>query len=242
MFDLLENEELDQWFQRFSAPLKHLPIEERAELHQEVRQHLEALVAANEELGSSPQEAWEHALAQFGDPAHIGRRLAWEWRRSQGWVSPDMAAVLYTLGAHVVSTAVLIVCTVLVMITFRLYDNFGTAFTLEYLVGVPLLAGAAVGRRFPNRALTGAFYAAVAWPLLPLMVVAAVSMTRLNVPDLLSVMLWPAGWLTLGCGAAYLASARQRRQWYRPTLADFMLRLPRRWAAPSPREEPSLWV
>ena len=242
MFNPLQNEALDQWFQRFNAPLKRLPAEERAELHQEVRQHLESLVAANEELGSPPQEAWEHALMQFGDPARIGRRLAWEWRRGRGWVSPDMTAVLYGLGAHVVIASALIFCTVLVMTVFQLYDNSGTTFIVEYLVGVPTLVGAAIGRRFPDRALTGAFHAAVAWPLLPLMVACAVSMTRLNIPDLLSVMLWPAAWLTLGCGAAYVASARQRRQWYRPTLADFALRLPRRQAEPFRRKKPSLRV
>ncbi len=229
MFSPLNDPQVEQWFQRLNAPLKRLPAQERAELHQEVRQHLEALVAANEELGSSPQEAWGHALQQFGDPAHIGRRLAWEWRRSQGWVSPDMAAVLYTLGAHIVFTAFLILCTVLVMTAFQVYDKAGTVFTLEYLVGVPTLAGAAVGNRFPNRALTGAFYAAVAWPFFPFMVGAAMSTTCLHFADLLQVVLWPAGWLMLGCGAAYLASVRRRRQWYRPRLADFTLALPADW-------------
>lgn len=242
MFSPLNDPQVEQWFRRLNASLKGLPAAERAELHSEVRQHLEALAAANEELGSSPEEAWKHALTQFGDPAEIGRRLAWEWRRGRGWVSPDMAAVLYTLGAHVLSMTALVLCTILVMLAFRLYDSSGTTFTLEYLVGVPILAGAAVGRRFPNRALTGAFYAAIAWPLLPLMVVAAVSITRLNVPDLLSVMLWPAAWLTLGCGAAYVASARQRRQWYRPTLADFALRLPQRLNGPFRWGDPSFWV
>ena len=125
------------------------------------------------------------------------------------------------------------------MTVFRLYDNSGTTITLEYLVGVPSLVGAAIGRRFPDRALTGAFYAAVAWPLLPLMVACAVSMTRLNIPDLLSVMLWPAAWLTLGCGAAYVTSARKRRQWYRPQRADFLLRLPRRLNEPFRWGDPS---
>ena len=227
MFSPLNDPQVEQWFQRLNAPLKRLPAPERAELHEEVRQHLDALVAANEELGSSPQEAWEYALQQFGDPARIGRRLAKEWRRGRGWTSPDGAAVLYTLVAHVVFMVALVFCIVMVMQVFDLYDTSGIFF-LGYFVGVPILAGIAVGNRFPNRALTGAFYAAVAWPLLPLMVVVAVSMTRLNVPDLLSAMLWPAAWIMLGCGAAYLSSARKRRQWYRPRLADFLLNPPRK--------------
>ena len=83
MFSPLENESSEQWFQRLNAPLKRLPAEQRAELHAEVRQHLEALAAANEELGSTPEEAWEHALAQFGDPGNFGKRMAQEWHLGQ---------------------------------------------------------------------------------------------------------------------------------------------------------------
>ena len=44
MFSPLENESVDTWFQRFNAPLKNLPAEERILLYQEVRQYLESLV------------------------------------------------------------------------------------------------------------------------------------------------------------------------------------------------------
>ena len=218
MFNPSENDALDRWFQRLNTPLKRLPAEERASLHLEVRQHLESLVAANEELGSSPQEAWEHALSQFGDPTRIGRRLAREWRRGQSQISPDMAAVLYGLGAQVVSVPILFFCTALVMVIFHLDDPSGDMFTVELFVGVPILAGAAVGRRFPDRALTGALYAVIAWAILLVIAV--------DYSDLLPAMLLPTTWLMLGCGSAYLASAHRRRQWYRPRLADFALRLP----------------
>ena len=92
MFNQLESRALDQWFQRFNTALRRLPAAERADLHQEVRQHLDSLVAANEELGSSPDEAWELALAQFGDPARIGRRISWEpsgWRLALSQVVSD---------------------------------------------------------------------------------------------------------------------------------------------------------
>ncbi len=72
MLNPSENEALNQWFQRLNAPLKCLPPQERAGLHQEVRQHLESLAAANEELGSPPQEAWELAMIQFGNPPRLG--------------------------------------------------------------------------------------------------------------------------------------------------------------------------
>ena len=57
MFSPLNDPQVEHWFQRLNAPLKRLPAEERTQIHQEVRQHLEALAAANEELGSSPEEA-----------------------------------------------------------------------------------------------------------------------------------------------------------------------------------------
>lgn len=75
MFSPHKQTETEDWFQRLNAPLKRLPAQERAELHTEVRQHLDALAAAHEELGSPPDEAWRLALAQFGDPTRIGRRL-----------------------------------------------------------------------------------------------------------------------------------------------------------------------
>ncbi len=221
----------EDWFRRLNAPLRRLPAEERIALHTEVGQHLDQLAAANRELGSSPEEAWGLALTQFGDPAKIGRRLLWEWRRSRSAITPDMAAVLYGLATHAAITAAFIVTTVLLMLTFSLYDSsgiFGTAVALEYLIGVPILTGLAVGRRFPPRAVTGMFYAAFAWPFLPCMVAAATSGTTLNFPSLLVLVMWPACWLTLGCGAAYLASARSRRQWYWPRWEDLRLKLPTR--------------
>ena len=79
MHSQLSDEQTQQFFERLNKPLKHMPQNVRAELHTELRQHLDALVAANEELGSSPEEAFELALRQFGDPAKIGRKLWWEW-------------------------------------------------------------------------------------------------------------------------------------------------------------------
>lgn len=239
MFNPLENEALDLWFQRLNAPLKRLPPQERAELHQEVRQHLEALVAANEELGSSPQEAWEHALAQFGDPTRIGRRLAWEWRRGRGWVSPDMAAVLYGLGITAaaffgVTLALGASCAINGWGAF-VNEHSEAVFGNAYLALVSVLSGAAVGRRHPMQALTGAFYSATLLPILPMTVFMDAACffghERVSVTLGINLILFVFGgiWLLLSGGAAYVASARQRRHWYRPRLADFKLALPADW-------------
>ncbi len=100
MFSPLNDPQLELWFQRFNAPLKRLPAEERAALHQEVRQHLEALAKANEELGSSPEEAWEFALAQFGDPARIGRKLGQKHQQSKTGIRDGLKAVLFGTNLH----------------------------------------------------------------------------------------------------------------------------------------------
>jgi len=238
MLNSHDNEELDCWFQRLNRPLKHLPANERRELYAEVRQHLEALAAANEELGSTPDEAWEHALTQFGDPGKFGRRMAWEWRRGRGWVSPDMAAVLCGVGIHAAASVGLVLLCCLI----TLLDYFGFGITesgaglgmdIGYFVGVPIITGMTLGRKYPHRAVTGAFYAALVLPILLLLTAVFASplphlatMTEVGT-DIAQIIAIGADFILLTCGAAYLASARARREWYRPDLANFKLVLPR---------------
>ena len=231
-----DNKDLDNWFQQLNKPLRRLPVGERTEIHLEVRQHLEALAAANEELGSTPEGAWEHALDQFGDPGKFGRRMAWEWRRGQGWVSPDMAAVLYGIGVHAAASVGLVVlfCVVSLLDYFSgvriLGMGAGWLMTAGYFIGVPAWTGFALGRKFPHRALTGAFYAALALPVLPLLTAALASV--LQSPAEMAASLAEAvgigaDLVLVTCGAAYVASARARREWYRPDPANFKLALPR---------------
>lgn len=78
---------IEVYFARLDTQLRPLPEEQRRELEQELRQHLAALVAAHEEIGRSPEEATAAALARFGDPVRIGRRLTRE-ARGRRWCSP----------------------------------------------------------------------------------------------------------------------------------------------------------
>jgi hypothetical protein len=71
---------IDAYCAQLDARLVGMPEAQRRELEQELRQHLAALVAAYEELGRTPEEATAAALARFGDPVRIGRRLARETR------------------------------------------------------------------------------------------------------------------------------------------------------------------
>lgn len=236
MFSPLNDPQVEQWFQRLNAPLKRLPAEKRTQLHQEVRQHMEALAVANEELGSSPEEAWQLALVQFGDPGKFGKRMAWEWRRGQGWVSQDMAAVLYGVGVHAAASVGLVVlfCAVSLLDYFSgariLESGAGWLMTAGYFVGVPAWTGFALGRKFPHRALTGAFFAPLALPVLPLLTAALASV--LQSPAEMGASLAEAAGigadlLLVTCGAAYVASAWARREWYRPDPANLKLALPR---------------
>lgn len=196
MFHQHNDEHLDQFFQRLNKPLKRMPQPARAELHAELRQHLAALVAAHEELGSTPEEALDLALRQFGDPAKIGHRLWWEWflssrrRPSEGFLAAGYALVLYALcdllfalppllaplGDRLVPSS----C----MAALRSGGDFlRYAQTLELLglltvlamtLGVPALVGWLVGRKFPRHSLRAMFGVALAptvW-ILPAIVLA----------------------------------------------------------------------
>lgn len=79
----LHDPEVDSYFQRLNAPLRRMPSEERADLHAELRQHLDALLAAYAELGCTHTEAVGAALARLGNPRVVGRGLMREWRRTQ---------------------------------------------------------------------------------------------------------------------------------------------------------------
>ncbi len=109
--------------------------------------------------------------------------------------------------------------------------GLGTA--IGYFVGVPIITGMTLGRKYLHRALTGAFYAALVMPVLLFLTAVFASplqhpatMTE-RVTDIAQVVGTGADLILLTCGAAYVASARVRREWYRPDLANFKLALPR---------------
>ncbi len=239
MFSPLENEELDQWFQRLDAPLKRLPAEERAQLYQEVRQHLYALAAANEELGSPPAEAWQYALDQFGNPSKFGRRMVWEWRRKHGFISLQIAAVLY--GIAVSSVSMIAIAAIDWLVTALPYFAMNIILINDPFpalicgaLGIPIVTGVAVGWKYPRHALKGVFYAACLWPLLPALALFSrmlqpclISPVQINWPNFMFTCFAFPVWLFLTCGAAYLASVT-KRGWYRPSLIDFKITLPSR--------------
>ena len=198
--------QLDDYLQRLGRALRLVPSEEREALYQELRQHLDALVAAYVEAGCGPDEAVSLALTRFGDPWRIGRRMAWEhhrrrWQCAYGLVrtlsAAGLWALLFSLGQH-------------------LAPNRASLVLYNFVV-LPFLAGATVGMCSLGRSGRRTLVSAALFILWFTVVEPGVEFWRgfrardvspqvsLSLMALLSV--W---WLTLGMLATLSASARRR--------------------------------
>ncbi|MBA3468505.1 MAG: hypothetical protein H0T53_02560 [Herpetosiphonaceae bacterium] len=79
----MANHQIDQYIKTVSARLKRLTPAQRAEEIQEIRQHLEALIAGYVAQGRSEDEATGAAIRQFGRAEQIGRELGGAWALRQ---------------------------------------------------------------------------------------------------------------------------------------------------------------
>lgn len=79
------NQRLENYIETINEGLRTLPITEREAEIAEIRQHLNALVQAQEELGNTDTEedAVLGAMAQFGQGSVVQRRLVLAYRRRQ---------------------------------------------------------------------------------------------------------------------------------------------------------------
>ncbi len=243
MFNPLENEALEAWFQRLNAPLKRLPAEERTQLHQEVRQHLEALAAANEELGSSPPEALELALKQFGDPSKFSKKMAQEWHQAKTGFRSELMAVLLGCGLQAVGLGAVVILDCLWEGVFynpgdKVYHHGQVTWAVVTLVTNALQYGTAagasivMGRKHPYQALKSAFYA-----MIPYVALAAWALwARITVPSnefnnlvrlIANLSCFLAFMAVASIPTAYLASVT-KRGWYKPSWEDFKLTWPKR--------------
>ena len=234
MFSPLENEELDRWFQRLDAPLKRLPANERAEVHQEVRQHLEALAAANEELGSTPEEAWQLALTLFGEPGSFGKKMVQEWQQGKPDFRADMAAILTVFGLDVLG---FVGSWLTSSLAGSWVNHHGHPVVLAItndvsIYVVPIAIAVLMGRLFPFQALKGVFYVRnsflLCWWLF--LGVHACFHPSVSHPTLLAMAAYGLLWTPVSLIIPYLASVT-KRGWYKPRLNDFKLTLPKRQIA-----------
>jgi hypothetical protein len=146
---------LERYLEELERPLTALTPEARAEWREEARQHLAALAAAHEELGSSPEEAVEAALRQFGDARQIGRQVQQSspegLQKGGSWRAIGRAYLLFSAP---------LMAGIIAMI------GFGYAYVLSLnpaaldamrvagacaFVAVPVAGGWRVGRRMPGR-------------------------------------------------------------------------------------------
>ena len=244
MFSPHDSPAVNEWFQRLDAAWRGLPTEERDSQREEIRQHLEGLVAASTALDQSPEAAWKSALARFGDPTQIGRRMYQEWQQGRTGFRADMRAILFGISLYVLGQFTFLLLFSLWLVRFfnpsdTLYTHgrglVGLPFVIEMLLdyGSAVFINALIGRKYPFQAMKGAFYANVVsdlWSYGSVLVVVYVQQTNqihhssvtYAYPTLLT-LLWIVGHVAI----AYLASVT-KRGWYKPTLADFKLTLPRR--------------
>jgi hypothetical protein len=131
---------IDAYLERALRPLaRRLPPGARQELRLEMRMHLQALIDAYCELGSTPDEALVEALRRFGDAGIIGR----EWQRAEsgspllsGWPAV-LSGTLLALSALGVSA----------MLTFPpALSAYALVESLLTGPAIPLVAGFLAGR------------------------------------------------------------------------------------------------
>lgn len=211
MFSPLDDPNITHWFERLDTAWKRMPAEEQTRQREEVQQHLEALVAAHEELGSSPEEAWSLALVQFGNPTKIGRKLHQEWRQGRVGFRAEMAAIFFGLEIQALMWFVGIG---LPMLGFPILAD-----VLFCLGTTQLILYVMIGRRYPRQAIKAALYLDIlhsTWLL-------GTYHTNISSASVLSFFFV----VGLHVMFAYFASVT-RRGWYKPTLNDFKLTLPKR--------------
>ncbi len=235
MLNPLNDPQVEQWFQRLNAPLKRLPADERTQIHQEVRQHLEALAAANEELGSPPEEALELALQQFGDPGKFGKKMAQEWHQSKTGFRADMTAIFACLSLQALTFGVSWLISSLTGFWANHYAHMSSLTTVTNdinLYVLPIAVSVLMGRKFPFQALKSVFYVRFFsllcwWLFVGIHAYFHPSVSHLPLLALVAHgLLWTPGALII----PYLASVT-KRGWYKPTWEDFKITLPKRQVA-----------
>jgi hypothetical protein len=143
---------IEDYLDHVCAPLVgRVAYAERAALRAELRAHLEALVAASQEVGMEADTAVRDALVRFGPP-HV---LARQWLRARGVLSAR-PATLIGLACFGAASGVSYMLALLSMVYA---GDIGGLGTLPMLLAGPILAGLATGWMAPARHALGAFYA-----------------------------------------------------------------------------------
>ena len=198
------DEPVERFYEQFNRQIARMPQVERSELQLELRQHLDGLVAAYEEIGCSPEEAVESALRRFGDPKKIGRGLYREWRRTD----PERAATV----TMIVTLVALFPAGCLALLASA------SPFTDGALVAPALLAGLITGWKHPGGTWRGALWGAasvagaVLLPLLVLPPLVGGYRQFYSISESASLLGAACSWLPLACLAAAFGRTLRHRQ------------------------------
>lgn len=246
MFSPHDSPAVNDWFRRLETAWRRLPAEERASQREEIQQHLEGLVAANIALGQLPDDAWEAALKQFGDPTRIGRKMYQEWQQGRVGFRADMKAILFSVGITWLWSIVIPLLSMARIFWLNAHGLLPLSAANYHLLDLPrfvhqvvgyggtLVVSTIIGRRYPMQAIKGAFYGALLWGLvncLQIVVFSYLNPKMILPQPLPTMLLHNAPFMlvvaSLHAAIAFLASVT-KRGWYRPTWADFTLTLPRK--------------
>jgi uncharacterized membrane protein len=152
-----DSSRISAYLERVESQLTRLPSDRRRQQVEELRQHLDALIAQYEEVGVLPGEGVEAAIGQLGDPARLGRWLLREWRLTERKAAGERhAPARYALKALVwTSLFSFWFCDPLLAHVHSAW--FPSDFSL--ICFVPVIAGALTGWRWPERSLNAVFQA-----------------------------------------------------------------------------------
>jgi uncharacterized membrane protein len=212
MFSQFDNDNVEVYLKRLNSQLKRMPAEERAEVHQELRQHMDALIAAHMELDATLCQATDAALEQLGNPKQIGRRLFREWQQTafpgERQVLPAILTVLMIHFACILGSLLIDQENWMSPILNQL-----PAWLLPYtiLVAPPLVAGIVAVRRFPLGGLKGVILGHLGIPLMMLITIfyggttgTFFDMAHDSSGIIRMILLASSIWMGLGCGAGFL--------------------------------------
>jgi hypothetical protein len=153
------NRALEDYLRQIDACLKGLPPRERREALRELRGHI-IEASQSHETGDLPaSEALSRAIAQFGEPAAIGKGFSDAWRRGQAadlrsGIGMLLCGVAIVLALRIVYTYSLIHLYVHAVSAPRLWQGlwFGAGYSWLDFAAI-VLAGGLIGRVSPRHAL-----------------------------------------------------------------------------------------
>jgi hypothetical protein len=203
-----------------------VPYARRQELRAELRSHLEALVEGHQEMGSDHEVATLLALRQFGEPHHISRQWAREWRQGEqpGVAQPVWPAMRIALGCFGTASLLGHLLGGFLLVSWARNaapPDAAGAIVLLLNLSLPVLAGTATGLLGRARQAMASFLAQAAL-FLPMVGISAFLLTQSGVEGIaaelcLSVCLQPLLWLPIGSGAAAVAGFLRGGRSPRPT-------------------------